>query len=105
VELTMLPHMGLVRFTADDFVPVARLNADPSAVTVKADAPWQTLQEYLDYAKANPGKLRVGNSGTGAIWHLATEALSTKTGAKFNSIPYEGAAPAITALLGGHIEA
>jgi tripartite-type tricarboxylate transporter receptor subunit TctC len=105
VELTMLPHMGLVRFTADDFQPIARLNADPSAVTVKADAPWATLQEYLAFAKANPGKVRVGNSGTGAIWHLATEALANQIGVKFNSIPYEGAAPAVTALLGGHIEA
>ncbi|HWL82320.1 MAG TPA: tripartite tricarboxylate transporter substrate binding protein [Roseomonas sp.] len=105
VELTMLPHMGLVSFKADDFLPVARLNADPSAVTVKVDAPWKTLQEYLDYAKANPGKVRVGNSGTGGIWHLATEALADKTGVKFNSIPYDGAAPAVTALLGGHIEA
>lgn len=105
VELAMLPHMGLVRFKADDFLPVARLNAEPSAVTVKADAPWQTLQEYLDHAKANPGKVRVGNSGTGAIWHLATEALADKLGIRFNNIPYEGAAPAVTALLGGHIEA
>ncbi|MFC7610463.1 Bug family tripartite tricarboxylate transporter substrate binding protein [Teichococcus aestuarii] len=69
VELAMLPHMGLVRFSADDFLPVARLNAEPSAVTVKADAPWKTLGEYLEHAKANPGKIRVGNSGTGAIWH------------------------------------
>lgn len=105
VELAMLPHMGLVRFSADDFLPVARLNAEPSAVTVKADAPWKTLGEYLDHAKANPGKVRVGNSGTGAIWHLATEALADKLGLRFNNIPYEGAAPAVTALLGGHIEA
>ncbi|EHL99515.1 hypothetical protein HMPREF9946_03277 [Acetobacteraceae bacterium AT-5844] len=105
VELTMLPHMGLVRFKSDDFVPVARLNAEPSAITVKTDAPWQTLQQFLDYAKANSGKLRVGNSGTGAIWHLATEALGDKIGTKFNAIPYDGAAPAVTALLGGHIEA
>ncbi|MFC4166870.1 Bug family tripartite tricarboxylate transporter substrate binding protein [Teichococcus aestuarii] len=105
VELAMLPHMGLVRFSADDFLPVARLNAEPSAVTVKADAPWKTLGEYLEHAKANPGKIRVGNSGTGAIWHLATEALADKLGLRFNNIPYEGAAPAVTALLGGHIEA
>lgn len=105
VELAMLPHMGLVRFQADDFLPVARLNVEPAAVTVKANAPWKTLKDYMDYAKANPGKVRVGNSGTGAIWHLATEALGDKAGVKFNPIPYEGAAPAITALLGGHIEA
>ena len=105
VELAMLPHLGLVRFSASDFLPIARLNVEPAAVTVKADAPWKTLKEYLDHAKANPSKVRVGNSGTGAIWHLATEALGDVAGVKFTPIPYDGAAPAITALLGGHIEA
>lgn len=105
VEITMLPHLGLAQFTVDDFVPIARLNAEPSAISVKADAPWNTYEEFIEYAKANPGKVRIGNSGTGAIWHLASEALADKTGVKFNHIPYDGANPAVTALLGGHIEA
>lgn len=105
VEITMLPHMGLARFTIDDFAPICRLNADSSAITVNVDAPWKTIDEFLAYAKANPGKVRVGNSGTGAIWHIAAAALETKIGTTFNHIPYEGANPAITALLGGHIEA
>jgi tripartite-type tricarboxylate transporter receptor subunit TctC len=105
VEMTTLPLLGLAAFTPDDFKPVARLNADPAAITVRADAPWNTIEEFLDYAKQNPGKVRIGNSGTGAIWHLAATALEQKTGAKFNHIPYDGANPAVTALLGGHIEA
>lgn len=105
VELTMLPHMGLAAFTADDFAPICRLNAEPSAITVKADAPWQTVEEFLAYAKANPGKVRIGNSGTGAIWHIAAAALESRLGTTFNHIPYDGANPAVTALLGGHIEA
>ena len=104
VEMTMLPHMGLASFKADDFSPIARLSAEPSAISVSADAPWKTIEELMAYAKANPGKVRIGNSGTGAIWHLAAEALSDKTGVKFNHIPYDGANPAIAALLGGHIE-
>ena len=104
-ELAMLPHMGLVQFTAGDFVPVARLNADPAAITVKIDAPWNTYEDFIAYAKTNPGKIRIGNSGTGAIWHLAAAALEDKTSVKFNHIPYDGANPAVTALLGGHIEA
>jgi tripartite-type tricarboxylate transporter receptor subunit TctC len=59
----------------------------------------------MAYAKANPGKVRIGNSGTGAIWHLAAEALADKTGVKFSHVPYEGGNPAVTALLGNHIEA
>lgn len=105
VEIAMLPHMGLVQFTADDFAPIARLNAEPAAISVNASSPWNTYEEFMTYAKANPGKVRIGNSGTGAIWHLAAEALAEKTGTKFNHIPYDGANPAVTALLGGHIEA
>lgn len=95
----------MVRFKTSDFKPIARLNADPAAITVRADAPWNSYEEFMTYAKANPGKVRIGNSGTGAIWHLAAAALEDKTGAKFSHVPYDGAAPAITGLLGGHIEA
>ncbi|OYD83222.1 Bug family tripartite tricarboxylate transporter substrate binding protein [Azospirillum brasilense] len=105
VELTMLPHMGIARFTADDFTPIARLNAEPSAITVNVDSPFKTFEDFLANAKANPGKVRIGNSGTGAIWHLAAAALQEKTGANFSHIPYDGANPAVTALLGNHIEA
>lgn len=105
VELTMLPHMGIARFTADDFTPIARLNAEPSAITVNVDSPFKTFEDFLANAKANPGKVRIGNSGTGAIWHLAAAALQEKTGASFSHIPYDGANPAVTALLGNHIEA
>lgn len=104
-EINMLPHMGLVAFKADDFIPIARLNAEPSAISVNAESPWKTYEEFMAYAKANPGKVRIGNSGTGAIWHLAAEALGDKTGVKFSHVPYEGANPAVTALLGNHIEA
>jgi len=105
VEITTLPHMGVARFGVDDFTAVARLNAEPSAITVNADSPWKTVEEFLEHAKANPGKVRIGNSGTGAIWHLAAEALAKKAGLKFNHVPYDGANPAVTALLGNHIEA
>lgn len=105
VEITMLPHMGLARFTYEDFAPICRLNADSAAITVQDEAPWKTIEDFIAYAKANPGKVRIGNSGTGAIWHIAAAALGTKIGTTFNNIPYEGANPAVTALLGGHIEA
>ncbi|XAH25228.1 tripartite tricarboxylate transporter substrate binding protein [Xylophilus sp. GW821-FHT01B05] len=105
VELLTLPHLGLAKFSYDDFQPIAQLNADPAAITVKADAPWNTVEEFLAASKKDPGAVRVGNSGNGSIWHLAAAALEDKTGAKFNHIPFNGAAPAVLALLGGHIEA
>lgn len=105
VELTTLPPQGLATFTNADFIPLLRFNAEPSAITVKADAPWNTVEEFIADAKAKPGEIKIGNSGIGAIWHLAALALEKEIGATFNHIPYEGANPAVTALLGGHIEA
>jgi len=105
VELLTLPHLGLAKFKYDDFQPIAQLNSDPAAITVKADAPWNSIEEFIAAAKKDPGSVRVGNSGNGSIWHLAAAALEDKTGTKFNHIPYQGAAPAVLSLLGGHIEA
>jgi len=105
VELTTLPHVGVIKFTHDDFTPIVMLNADPAAITVKADAPWNTIEEFLAAAKKAPGEIRVGNSGQASIWHLAAAALEDKTGVKFNHIPFAGAGPANLSLLGGHIEA
>jgi tripartite-type tricarboxylate transporter receptor subunit TctC len=105
VELLTLPHLGLAKFNYDDFQPIAQLNADPAAITVKADAPWNTVEEFLAAARKKPDEVRVGNSGTGSIWHLAAAALEDKTGTRFNHIPFQGAGPAVLALLGGHIDA
>ncbi len=103
VELLTLPNTGLAEFTYEDFTPVALLNSDPAAITVKADAPWDTLEEFL--ADAETQNLKIGNSGTGAIWHLAAAALEKELGLTFNHVPFEGAAPAVTAVLGGHVDA
>lgn len=105
VELTTLPHLGLAEITYEDVKPIAQINFDPAAVTVPADAPYDTLEEFLEYAKDNPGEIQVGNSGPGAIWHLAAAAIEKATGVEFVHVPFDGAAPAVTDLLGGHIDA
>ena len=105
VEITILPHLGLTKYTWEDFQPIARLNADPAAITVRADAPWNTIEEFLAASQKNPGGMKMGNSGNGSIWHLAHAALEDKAGVKFTPIPFQGAAPAVVALLGGHIDA
>ncbi|MDB5777839.1 MAG: putative BUG-like extracytoplasmic solute binding receptor, family [Polaromonas sp.] len=105
VEVTTLPHLGLAKFTHDDFTPIARLNADQAAITVRADAPWNTIEEFLEAARKNSGTVGVGNAGNGSIWHLAAAALEDKTQVKFNHIPFQGAGPAVLALLGGHLDA
>ncbi|MCM3715395.1 tripartite tricarboxylate transporter substrate binding protein [Alkalihalobacillus oceani] len=103
VELATLPHLGLAPITYENFAGIGQMNFDPAAVTVPADAPYDTLEEFIEYAKENPG-LQMGNSGTGSIWHLAGASIEQATGTEFNHVPYDGAAPAVTALLGGHID-
>lgn len=105
VEATILPHIGIGKVTHEDFTPIARLNFDPSAITVRADAPWNTVEEFLDTARKRPGEVRVGNAGPGSIWHVAAVALEARTGAHFNHIPFQGAGPAVLALAGGHVDA
>jgi len=88
-----------------DFKPVMQINEDPAAITVRADSPWTTLSEFLDYARAHPKEVTVGNSGPGAVWHLGALRLEKLAGVEFTHIPHDGAKPAVTQLLGGHISA
>jgi tripartite-type tricarboxylate transporter receptor subunit TctC len=105
VEITTLAHLGLAKFTYEDFAPIAQLNADPAAITVRSEAPWNTVEEFLAAARKANGETRMGNSGIGSIWHLAAAALEDRSGARFSHIPFQGANPAVLALMGGHIEA
>ncbi|PYZ95918.1 ABC transporter substrate-binding protein [Alteribacter lacisalsi] len=104
VELLTLPHSGLAQFTHEDFIPVSLLNEDAAAITVPADSEWETIDDFIE-ASQNESGIQIGNSGTGAIWHLAAAALEQEIDSQYNHVPFDGAAPAITALLGGHIDA
>lgn len=104
-ELVILPHLGTIKFTHADFALVALLNADPAAITVKADAKWNTVEEFLADARARPAQIKTGNSGNGSIWHVAAVGLEDKANVSFTHVPFQGAAPAVLALMGGHIDA
>ncbi|WP_102272512.1 tripartite tricarboxylate transporter substrate binding protein [Cytobacillus massiliigabonensis] len=105
VELTMYEHLGLSPLTPKQIKPVALINFDPAALTVPADAPYDTLDEFIAYVKEHPGEVKIGNSGTGSIWHIAAANLETNADIKVNHVPFEGAAQAATALVGGHVDA
>ncbi|WP_459616140.1 tripartite tricarboxylate transporter substrate binding protein [Bordetella sp. 2513F-2] len=105
VDMTSVPHLGLTKLTVDDFVPVAMLSEDPSALTVRADAPYKTVEEFIAAAKQNPGGLQVANPGMGSIYHLAAEMFEAAVGVDLNPVPFTGANPAVLSLLGGHIDA
>jgi tripartite-type tricarboxylate transporter receptor subunit TctC len=104
-ELLSLPPQGLVPFTHEDFDMLLRVNRDPSAVTVRADFPANTLQEFIAVARARERKLNIGTSGPASVWHLAAARLGETAGFEARLVPFGGAAPAVTALMGGHIDA
>lgn len=76
----------------------------PDVISVQAEAPWKNFTEVIEYAKKNPGKFRCGTLGVGSINHFRLEILKSLTGADITMVPFKGAMPAVTALLGGHIE-
>lgn len=90
---------------ARDFDPIGFHFYFPTVVAVRADAPWKNFKEFVDYAKKNPGKIRMTSIGVGSSTHFAIEMLSSITGAKFTHVPFEGGETVITAVLGGHVEA
>ena len=97
-------HSGTLSFDYKAFEPVARVAVENPALAVKASAPWKTLKELMAFAKANPDKVRVGNSGTGSHTHIASAALFSVGGAKVTPVPF-GAGQALVNLLGDRIEA
>ena len=87
-----------------DFAFAAKIGGVPNMFMVHPSMPTKTLQEYIAYAKAHPGKLNFGSSGVGASPHLSIELLKTMTGIDIVHVPYKGAAPALTDVMSGHME-
>lgn len=104
-ELAMLESLELAEVSPEDFDMLGQLMTIPAAITVQADAPYDSLEELIEYAESKPGELKVGNSGAGSIWHIAASAFAQETDIELQHVPYDGAAPAVTALLGGHVDA
>lgn len=101
---TIKTHMQDTKFAATDFRPICGVVADSPYILVKADSPFETINDLVEYAKANPGKLTVGNSGTGGGNHLAALQLCLATGIEVNHIAYEGGAASSSAVLSGEID-
>jgi tripartite-type tricarboxylate transporter receptor subunit TctC len=87
-----------------DIVPIASFNRVPNVMTVAKDVPAKNVAEFIAYAKANPGKINMASSGNGTSVHLSGEMFMAMTGVKMQHVPYRGAAPAITDMLGGQVQ-
>jgi len=87
-----------------DLVPLGTPSRTPSLLVVRGDAPFRTFAELVEHAKKNPGQVRIGHPGSGSVGDFCVRLMNALTGAELVPIPYPGAAPAIVALRGEHIE-
>ncbi|MBW1998835.1 MAG: tripartite tricarboxylate transporter substrate binding protein [Deltaproteobacteria bacterium] len=98
--LRKVPYKPLASFTfLYSYAAVA------SGTVVKADSPWKTWDDFIEYAKKNPGKVKYSTTGSGSPMHVAMEIAAEKHGIKWTHIPYKGTMPSLTAVLGGHVDA
>lgn len=88
-----------------DFAPVSMFFSTPLYLVVNPSLPVRNVQEFVAYAKANPGKLSFGSIGTGSSLHLAGEMFKSTAGVDMLHVPYKGSVPAVTDLIGGQIQA
>ena len=93
-----------VKYTTDSFTPVAALAEGGLLLVVPAGGPHKTVKDLVEYSRKNPGKVTFSTSGAMGITHLLAEIFSKEAGVKWNHIPFQGSGPAITALLGGHVD-
>ncbi|OLC17536.1 MAG: Tat pathway signal protein [Candidatus Rokubacteria bacterium 13_1_40CM_69_27] len=92
-------------FTVDQFEPLALISADPTILVVRAESPWKTAREFIEDARKRPGQISFSSSGVYGTLHMAMELLQHAAGIKLRHVPYAGAGPALTAILGGHVDA
>ncbi|TAK43774.1 MAG: tripartite tricarboxylate transporter substrate binding protein, partial [Betaproteobacteria bacterium] len=88
-----------------DFAPIALVTADPTVLVVRADGPYKSLKHFVEAAKSNPGKINYSSAGVYSTLHVAMEIFAHAAGIKLFHVPYQGGGPAVTALLGGQVEA
>jgi tripartite-type tricarboxylate transporter receptor subunit TctC len=103
--LIRIPQFRTVPYKLDDFVPLMHFGAPQTGIVVKTDSPFKTLKDLVAHAKKNPGKVTYSSTGVGSPMHLAMEYVAKEEGIQWTHVPYPGSAPALTALLGGHVTA
>ena len=87
-----------------DLTPLGLAMRSPTIVAVRGDAPYRTLAELVEYSKKHPGQVRIGTAGTGSVGEFCIRTITSLTGADLTLVPFTGASPGVTALLGGHVE-
>ncbi len=96
--------LGIADFGYEKFYPVIVLGRGVAVIVVAKDAPWNTLKEFIDDAKKQPGKFKMGSTGPGGLPHTVGSMLNTVTKFQVIAVPFDGDGPGITALMGGHVD-
>ncbi|HSR12665.1 MAG TPA: tripartite tricarboxylate transporter substrate binding protein [Thermodesulfobacteriota bacterium] len=104
-SMMIAPVVNKTNFSWKDFLGIAQSMLGSDAIYVRSDAPFDTLDKFIDYAKKNPGKIKYATSGAGTSPHLSGEGLAAVKGISIKHIPTKGDAEAVAALLGGHVMA
>ncbi len=94
-----------VAYELKDFAPIALVTADPTVLVVRTDGPYKSVKDFIDAAKANPGKINYSSSGVYGALHVAMEIFANAANIRLFHVPYQGGGPAVTALLSGQVEA
>ena len=91
-------------YTMDQLAPIALISSDPTVLVVPADKPWKSVAELVADAKQRPGQISFASSGIYGTLHMATAMFAHAAGIELKHVPFNGAGPAMTALLGGHVD-
>ena len=92
-----------ITYKISDFIPIGAYAADLSVITVRSGGPARTLDEFVDYAKRNPGKLTYGSAGLGTVSYFTMELFKQAYGLDITHVPFQGTGPVKNAILGGHV--
>jgi tripartite-type tricarboxylate transporter receptor subunit TctC len=92
-----------VSYRPSDFAPIGSSMADLGVIVARAGSPWKTLDEFVDYAKKNPGKLSYGSAGLGTVSFFMVELFKVSYGLDITHIPFQGGGPVKNAIMGGHV--
>jgi len=104
-NILVVPQLNKVNYDWErDFVPVAIITTNPFVLGIHPTIGAKTLREFVDYAKARPGKLNYGSGGTGTIAHLSAALLVSRAGLVATHVPYKGGGPAVADLVGGQLD-
>ena len=101
--LTISPHLKKLPYKPSDFTPIGAFAVDLGAITVRGNGPARTLDEFVDYAKKNPGKLSYGSAGYGTVSFFTMELFKMAYGLDLVHVPFQGTGPVKNAIMGGHV--